>query len=286
MHGIELEKVHFHEVGALDSIFDVVGCCWGFHLLEIEAFSTTPFVFGTGTVRTEHGEMPLPAPATIELTRGFPGRRLEVPFELTTPTGAALVTTLAKVLQNQIPIVPSQVAYGAGTRDPKAIANLVRLVFLETPVSNELSHEAFLVECNLDDMLPELVSDVCQVLLQLGCFDCWQESILMKKGRLATKLCVLCDHEKLPAIAREIAAGTSTGGLRYQKMQRIVSQKGSGVVETKFGPIRTKTIQFPNYGIFRHSPEYESCREASRKYAVPAHLVHLEATRKIMESAT
>ncbi len=290
IHGVDLEDVHFHEVGALDAIIDIVGACLGFEMFGIEAFYTTPFTFGTGTVHTQHGRMAVPVPATLALTNGFASRRTDLPGELCTPTGTALVTTFARPLPLGWTGVVQKQGYGAGTRDLPDMANVLRLCLMDAPAiqpSREDSegYELYQVECNLDNMTPELIGYAVDRLFAVGCKDVWQESILMKKNRSAIKLCALSASADLNAVLQLFASETTTGGLRYFPVRRLVAEKSAQVVQTQFGEITMKGVRFPGMKTPRYTPEFESCRMAAQSEKIPLPEVYravmIEAARQL-----
>jgi pyridinium-3,5-bisthiocarboxylic acid mononucleotide nickel chelatase len=289
IHGLPVAEVHFHEVGALDAIVDIVGACLGFHLLGITAFFTTPFTFGTGTVLTRHGTLAVPVPATLALSEGFPSRRTGLQGELCTPTGTAIITTLAKPFPTDWIGSVKKIGYGAGGRDLEGIANVLRICLLEaapamapSPLGVALSATGgaasiYQVECNLDNMTPELVGYVAEILLGSGCKDVWQEPIFMKKNRSAIKLCALVESDGLDAALTLIVAETATGGVRYFPVGRLVAEKSSATVATRYGEVELKKIFFPGRAAPRFSPEFESCRGLARRMAAPLQEIYREA---------
>ena len=299
IHSTTIEEVHFHEVGSLDAIVDIVGACLAFEMLAIDTFITTPFTFGTGTVQTSHGTMSVPVPATIALTESFPSVRHAVNGELCTPTGAAIVTTFAKPIRPGFQAVQKKHGYGAGSRDLPDRANVLRICLLEvTAVETTGSETEFLtsdaqmnlpadqypvyqVECNLDNMNPEILADVTERLLALGCNDVWQESILMKKNRAAVKLCLLTDQKLLPKALEMIATETTTGGIRYFPVERLVAEKCTREIGTEFGKVQLKGIRFPSMDFFRYTPEFESCKYIALKHHVPLATVYAAAQKAI-----
>lgn len=280
IHGVPVETVHFHEVGALDAIVDIVGACVGFEMLGVTEFYATPFTFGTGTVETQHGTMAVPVPATLALSEGFPSRRTGFPGELCTPTGAALVSTLAKPLPAGWTGTAKGVGYGAGTRDLPGIANVLRICLMEASADqgrDASRYPVYQVECNLDNMTPELIGYTAERLLASGCKDVWQEPIFMKKNRSAVKLCALVESTGLDAALALIAAETATGGVRYFPVERLVAEKSSDSVETRFGRVELKKVVFPGKAAPRWSPEFESCRRLAEAAAAPLQEVYREA---------
>lgn len=298
IHGRPVEQVHFHEVGALDAIVDIVGACLGFGMLGIREFFTTPFTFGTGTVLTQHGVLSVPVPATLALSEGFPSRRTGLPGELCTPTGTAIISTLAKPLPPDWTGAVKKLGYGAGGRELPGIANVLRICLMENTqavaprtqavapctgtaalaTQEEASaYEVYQVECNLDNMNPELIGYAAERLLAAGCKDVWQEPIFMKKNRSAVKLCALVEKPGLDAALSLIAAETATGGMRYFPVGRLVAEKSSETVGTRFGTVEMKKVVFPGRAGARYSPEFESCRKLARDAAAPLQEVYREA---------
>ncbi len=276
IHGVPVEQVHFHEVGALDAIADIAGACLGFAMLGIDEYYTTPFTFGSGTVPSAHGALAVPVPATVALTEGFPCVRTGLRGELCTPTGAAIITTLARPLPDGFAAVQERSGYGAGTRDFPGIANVLRLSLLR-PISPTAGDSLFQVECNLDNMAPELIGYAAERLLEAGCRDVWQEPIFMKKNRGAVKLCALADGETLEKALTLIASETATGGMRWFPVRRCIAEKSVGAVSTKYGEVEVKKIEFTGRAAPRWSPEFESCRALARLAGVPLQDVYREA---------
>jgi pyridinium-3,5-bisthiocarboxylic acid mononucleotide nickel chelatase len=299
IHGVSVEEVHFHEVGGLDAIVDIVGACVGFEMLGIRRFFTTPFTFGTGTVRTAHGILGVPVPATLALSEGFPSRRTELPGELCTPTGTAIITALAKPIPADWIGAVKCVGYGAGRRDLPGIANVLRLCLMEEagvgpeagrPVRGRQDRDAvrqvpeaasaydvYQVECNLDNMTPELIGYTAERLLAAGCKDVWQEPIFMKKNRAAVKLCALVERQGLDSALAMIASETATGGMRYFPVSRLIAEKSQDTVETRFGTVELKKVVFPGIAGPRYAPEFESCRKLAEAAAAPLQEIYREA---------
>lgn len=280
IHGVPVEQVHFHEVGALDAIVDIVGACVGFEMLGVTGFFTTPFTFGTGTVKTQHGILSVPVPATLALSEGFPSRRTDLPGELCTPTGTAIISALAKPIPADFMGTVKKIGYGAGGRDLPGIANVLRICLMERNERNGADASAdavYQVECNLDNMTPELIGYTAERLLAAGCKDVWQEPIFMKKNRSAVKLCALVEKAGLDAALSLIAAETATGGMRYFPVNRLVAEKSSETVDTRFGKVELKKVVFPGKAGPRFSPEFESCRRLAQEASAPLQDVYREA---------
>lgn len=282
MHGVPVEQIHFHEVGALDAIVDIAGACLGFEMLGISEFFTTPFTFGSGTVKAAHGVLAVPVPATVALTEGFPSRRTGLPGELVTPTGAALIATLSRPVPDGFTSVLVKAGYGAGSRDLPGIANVLRLCLMRASAADVSGYAMFQVECNLDNMAPELIGYAAGRLRAAGCKDVWQEPIHMKKDRSAVKLCALADSAALDAALTIIAAETSTGGVRWFPVQRLVAEKAMGTVATSFGEVEVKRVDFPGRAASRWTPEYESCRALAEAKGAPLQDVYREALARAL----
>lgn len=277
IHGIPEEDVHFHEVGAHDAIVDIVGACVGFEMLGISEFHATAFTFGTGTVQTQHGRLSVPVPATLALSRGFPSLRTDLPGELCTPTGTAIVSALSKPVPRGWKGRVEKIGYGAGARELPGIANVLRICLLEAEPTDAAGYEVFQVECNLDNMTPEMIGYAAERLLAAGCRDVWQEPIYMKKNRAAVKLCALVDSPGLEAALALMASETATGGMRYFPVRRLVAEKRPAEVETRYGIVAMNKIRFPGRTGARYSPEFESCRTLALKAQVPLQDVYREA---------
>lgn len=276
IHGTTMEQVHFHEVGALDAIVDIVGACLGFEMLGVSEFYTTPFTFGSGTVQTQHGTLAVPVPATLALTQGFPSRRTGLAGELCTPTGAALISTFSRPIPESLiaPVIRS--GYGSGTKDLPGIANVLRICLMD-PAGRDTRYPIFQLECNLDNMAPEVIGYAADRLLASGCKDVWQEPIFMKKNRAAVKLCALVEPPGLEAALALIAAETATGGVRYFPVRRLVAERSSEIVDTRFGPVELKKTLFPGAAAPRYTPEFESCRKLAEAGAAPLQEIYREA---------
>ena len=258
VHGKNVEEVHFHEVGAIDTIIDIVGCLLGLEYLDIEKVYVGKITTGHGFVKCAHGLMPVPAPATAELLQGLPQEKGRVAKELTTPTGAALAKVLGDTaLELPEDFVCEKIAYGAGTWELE-IPNVLR-VHVGT-VANEKNTSILEVACNIDDMSGEVFAYVIERLLLAGALDAWAEPIVMKKGRPAYKLVFLVSEEKLVSLLDVVFEETTTLGVRYHKVERSTLERRSTVVATPFGSVAVK-YGFCNGAIVNIAPEFESCKE-------------------------
>jgi uncharacterized protein (TIGR00299 family) protein len=280
VHGIPLTKVHFHEVGAVDSICDIVGACAGFDLLGVEAIHSSPLNVGSGTVKTEHGVLAVPAPATAELLSGKPVYASGPAFELTTPTGAAIAVTLAADFGPLPPMRIAATGYGAGDKDFPEQANVLRVLIGETSGAAESTTVAVL-EANIDDSTPQVLGYAMERLLDAGALDVTLEYVLMKKNRPGTLIRVIANPEDREALAHVLFAETSTLGLRIHSAERRVKARHTREVETPHGKVK---IKIADDGSF--APEYEDCRKLALETGIPlkqilaeANLAYLKNTR-------
>jgi uncharacterized protein (TIGR00299 family) protein len=255
VHQVPIEKVHFHEVGASDSIADIVGACLALDLLDVDTVLSSPLNVGSGTVETEHGLLPVPAPATARLLEGVPIYARGPEVELTTPTGAAVAVTLAK----RFGVLPAmkvvRTGYGAGSRDFPRQANVLRVILGE-PTGAEEALTVCVIEANIDDLNPQVLAYSTDRLWDFGALDVSLEPIIMKKGRPGHLLRVIAKPQHREAIAQLIFSETSTIGLRFYSAERRVQARTLREVETQYGKVRVKVT---SEGYF--TPEYEDCRK-------------------------
>lgn len=275
MHGIPLDEVHFHEVGAEDAIVDLVGAALLIDRLQPDAVYSSPVCVGSGFVKTAHGRLPVPAPATQKLLQGFPTFPGPLEMEMTTPTGAVILAALNPSFTPPA-LICDQTGLGAGTRDPDQ-PNALRLSLCRAPEASESDESIHLLQCNLDNITPEdLGSDLLQDLLDAGALDAWLTPILMKKGRPGQMLEVLCTPEKSPPLSTYILQYLPTLGIRCLPGTRSILQRESATVSTSYGEINLKIHHLPN-GDIRVFPEYESCRAAALTHGIPPRDVRLAA---------
>ena len=271
VHGIPLAKVHFHEVGAVDSICDIVGACAGFHLLGVDAIYSSPLNVGSGTVNTEHGVLPVPAPATAELLTGKPIYARGPALELTTPTGAAIAATLAKDFGPLPPIKITATGYGAGDKDFPDHANVLRVLIGESTDARESTTVAVL-EANIDDSSPQVLGYAMERLLEAGALDVTLEYVLMKKNRPGTLVRVIAKPEDRETLAQLMFAETSTLGLRIYSAERRVQARRILEVETPHGQVRIKISADGSF-----APEYDDCRKLAIASSIPLKQILAEA---------
>jgi uncharacterized protein (TIGR00299 family) protein len=271
VHDISIDKVHFHEVGAVDSICDIVGACAAFDLLNVDEIHSSPVNVGSGTVKTEHGVLPVPAPATAELLTGKPVYARGPSVELTTPTGAAIAVTLASEFGALPPMQITATGYGAGDKDFQEHANVLRVLIGETSKAEEATTVAVL-EANIDDSSPQVLGYAMERLLEAGALDVTLESVLMKKNRPGTLVRVIAKPQDREALAQLMFAETSTLGLRIYSAERRVKERHTLDVETPHGKVRIKIAENGSF-----APEYEDCRKLARETGVPLKQILAEA---------
>ncbi len=276
VHGTSIEKVHFHEVGAVDAIVDVVGAAIGVERLGLSRIVCSPIPPGSGVVHCEHGTMPVPAPATAELLRGVPIAACDEPGELVTPTGAAILTTLAESYGPLPAMRISRIGYGAGTRDSKMRPNVLRLLIGDSADSSDECDEITLLETHLDDATGEQIAHAFDALFSAGALDVFAIPITMKKGRPGVLLSVLAPLDCQAACEEAIFSHTTTFGIRRQTCTRAKLAREVETVATRFGPIRVK-IGCRSGRILLVAPEYEDCAAAARKHSAALHDVMFEA---------
>ena len=282
IHQIDIEKVHFHEVGALDSIVDIVGAVVGFQLLGIERIYSSPLNLGSGTVKAAHGVMPVPAPATAALVAGVPTYSDGPAVELTTPTGAAVATTLAESFGPMPAMKIAAIGYGAGDKDFKERANLLRVVVGETSAGREAT-EVFVIEANIDDMSPEWAGYVRERLLEAGALDVTLTPVFMKKDRPGYTISAITtppDREKISSL---ILAETTTLGVRYYRAERQVLDREIHEVVTVHGSVRIK-VAVEDGEVRNFAPEYDDCRRLARDKGVPLKEIWQEANYEYLRS--
>lgn len=278
VHGVAIDKVHFHEVGAVDSICDIAGACLGFHLLAIDEIYASAINVGSGTAKTEHGVLPVPTPATAELLAGKPVYARGPAMELTTPTGAAIASTLARDFGTLPPMNLIATGYGAGDRDFPDNANVLRVLIGERGGATEATTVAVL-EANIDDSSPQVLGYAMEKLLARGALDVTLEPVFMKKNRPGMLLRVIARPEDREAIAALIFAETTTLGLRIYDAQRRVKTRRIIEVDIAQGRVR---IKIAGDGSF--APEYEDCKRLAQESGLPLKEILAEATLAYMKS--
>jgi hypothetical protein len=272
IHGIDVQKVHFHEVGAIDSIIDVVGACIGFEILGIEKFVCSKIQVGSGFVKMAHGKFPIPPPAVAELLQNAPIYSTEIEGELITPTGAAIISAVCEEF-GQIPeMIVEKTAYGAGTRDYKDFPNVLRLILGETKAQKPIANQLIVIETNLDDVSPEILGFVMEKAFELGALDCWFTPIQMKKNRPATLVSILCKAEKKDSFIELLYTETKTIGVRVFKSERNCLERKIKKISTEFGEIDVKIAKYKGK-IINVKPEFERLKEIAEREKLPLRLV-------------
>jgi uncharacterized protein (TIGR00299 family) protein len=275
IHRTTIDQVHFHEVGAIDSIVDITGAVIALNLLGVQRVQASAVNVGAGFVRASHGVLPVPGPATAELLKGAPTYARGNDGELTTPTGAALLATLAQSFGPLPQLRVERIGYGAGTKDLPHAPNLLRVFIGEDSTQGD-ADVITVLEANLDDMNPEWFAYTQEQLFVQGALDVFYTPIFMKKNRPATKLTVLCESSQLELIVATLFQETSTFGIRTYEVRRQKLQRFSQMVETPYGSLAVKIGEWQGQ-VVQISPEYESCREAAQRCSVPLKEVYRAA---------
>ena len=277
VHNDPIEKVHFHEVGALDAIVDVVGAAICFDLLKIDRFVSSPLHVGSGMIEMAHGRFPIPPPAVTELLRGVPFYSGDIKGELLTPTGAAIVTTVCQEYGPIPRIKTDRTGYGAGTREYENFPNVLRVLIGETELDDAASERLWMIETNLDDVSPQIIGHVMDRIFELGALDCYFTPVQMKKNRPGVLLSVLCKPEDKEAVMKLLFTETTTLGVRSYEVERRALRRSVVQVETQYGPIFVKVAHL-NGRVVNEMPEFEQCRAAAIRANVPLKVVE-EAAR-------
>lgn len=280
VHNTEKTKVHLHEVSGIDSIVDIVGAVIGLDELGVEQIYSSPLTLGTGFVDCAHGKMPVPVPGTMELLNGVPIRQTDIPKELVTPTGAAIITTLADGFGTIPRMTVSKIGYGAGTRDLDRQPNLLRVCIGEMTSLPETNDRIEVIETNVDDMSPEITGYLMDILFEHGALDVSIVPILMKKGRPAIQVNVLCSLSNREKLAHVLLSETTTFGVRFYSADRIILNREVVEVQTQWGPVRCKR-GYLDGKVIKTVPEYEDCKNTAEKNGVPLQRVFQEALRNV-----
>jgi pyridinium-3,5-bisthiocarboxylic acid mononucleotide nickel chelatase len=302
IHGIDVEKVHFHEVGAMDAIIDVVGACIGFEMLGIEKFVCSKIHVGSGFAKMAHGKFPIPPPAVAELLKNAPIYSTEIEGELITPTGAAIISTVCDEFGNLPEMIVAKTAYGAGTRNYEGFPNVLRLMIGESfnsktqngedakkfyPQINTDEHrykneeqKLIQLETNLDDVSPEILGFVMERAFEIGALDCWFTPIQMKKNRPATLVSILCKESDKDKFVELLVSETTTLGVRIRELERTCLSREISTVNTKFGEIQVKIARFGEK-IVNIKPEFEMLKEIAKRENLPLREVVAEIQKNI-----
>lgn len=279
VHDQPLEKVHFHEVGALDSILDIVGAAIAYHHFQPQAVWASPVEVGYGMIQCDHGTLPVPAPATAEILKGVPLGPGLVPFEATTPTGAAILKTWVQTFTPIKDFSIEKVGYGLGSREGKDIPNALRL-FLGRIDDNK--EQVYIMECNLDDMAGEGYPLLMEKLLDQGALDVFFTPLIMKKGRPASKVSILCQGQSRLALEKTLFHHSTTLGVRYYPVARTRLDRNWKTVSTPWGEVRIKMGTYEGE-IVQEQPEYEDCAKLAKTHDVPLQYIYREALKSLEE---
>jgi len=280
VHDVPLEKINFHEVGAVDAIVDIVGACIGFESLGIQKFACSALNVGGGTAKMAHGILPVPAPATAKLLQGKPTYSNGVQRELVTPTGAAIVSTLCDTFGPQPAMSVTSIGYGAGSADLEGQPNVVRIMIGEAAEKNVpgFDEEIYVIEANLDDMNPQIYGYLQEKALAAGALDIYTTPVQMKKNRPGTLLTILCKPADTNALMELVFAETTTFGARTYRARRRTLPRESVNVHTQYGDVRVKLSRV-NGHIQHVAPEFEDCRKLALENNVPLQRVISDALR-------
>ncbi len=272
VHGVEMDEVHFHEIGAVDSIVDVVGAAVGVTALGIDKIVCSPLPLSRGFVSTAHGILPTPAPATAEILKGVPVQGVESPIELVTPTGAGIVKALASEFGAFPPFVPSKIGYGLGRSDPVEFPNALRVVLGEESPRNLNRDRVGVIECQVDDLDPRVLGSLMDLLISNGALDVTFGPVQMKKNRPGTGITAIVRPEEIPKVSRLLLDHTTTLGVRVSYSDRIVLDRSAEVIGTSFGPVRVKVISRAD-GSTERRVEFDDVKNIAERLNKPARQV-------------
>lgn len=282
VHGSTYRKTHLHELGAVDCVVDVFGTLIGLDILGVDIIYSSAVNVGSGAVKTEHGRLPVPAPATAQILKGVPVYASDIPFELTTPTGAAILKELTDKFVTLPLMKIRQIGYGAGQREIKGLPNALRIIVGDV-ISQGYSKPfpvITVIETNIDDMNPQIYEYVMERLFDAGALDVYLNQVIMKKSRPGVVLTVLCEENKKTEILNILFRETTTTGVRFHEMSRAVLERKSKEMATVFGRQKIKISKMTD-GAVKFLPEYEYCKRAARKHNIPLfEVMRLVMTKK------
>ena len=273
VHGISIEHIHFHEVGAIDSIIDIVGAAICFNVLNVEGVHVSTVELGGGFVKCDHGKLPVPAPATSEILKGIPVKKGGVDFEATTPTGAAILATLGTDFTINLPFKIEKTAYGVGQKEHPDVPNLLRVYLGETIAGSGSGHEAVQLECNIDDMNPEFFDHISERLFKAGVSDVFLSSIMMKKGRPGVVINVICESEVADAVKTILFTESTTLGIRSFPFKKDTLVRKFETLQTKWGKVPIKRSFYEGSEV-SVKPEYEDCKRIAIENGIPVKEVY------------
>lgn len=268
VHQIPVEKVHFHEVGAIDSIIDIVGAAICFNALKVDGVLVSPVELGGGFVKCEHGKLPVPAPATAEIIQGIPVKKGGVDFEATTPTGAAIISALGTEFGQEATLKIEKTAYGIGHKDHPLIPNILRVFLGEKTEQSGSGHNAIQLECNIDDMNPEFFEFISERLFCAGASDVFLSNIIMKKGRPGVIMNIICESEKAESIKNIVFTESTSLGIRTFPFKKDTLERKIEKITTIYGEVTVKRSYYNNKEV-SCKPEYDDCRRIAAEKGIP-----------------
>jgi uncharacterized protein (TIGR00299 family) protein len=277
LHGCPMDKVHFHEVGGVDALIDIIGTVLGLEYLGIRQVKASKIPLGSGFVSCNHGILPVPAPATLEILKNVPVYGTGIAHELVTPTGAAIIATLADSFGSLPAMTIKRTGYGAGARDLEEIPNLLRIVL--GTIEDQKTDEIVVVETSVDDMNPEIFGYLMERLFADGALDVYWIPIFMKKNRPGTLVQVLCAKSRKDAIIDRLILETTSIGIRYHDVRRRILARDQVEIQTTFGLVAVKRVTYPD-GNIRIIPEYEVCKKIATENNIPIKSVYDAITRE------
>lgn len=283
VHGEPLNKVHLHELAGVDCIIDVFGTLIGLELLGVKKIYASPINLGTGSVQTAHGNLPVPAPATLEIVKHTPVYSSNSDSELTTPTGAAILKSLSSGFGEMPVMIPQRIGMGAGDRDHAHVPNVIRMMVGEM-YKKTGDQTVTVLETNIDDMNPQIYEYLVALLFKKGALDVYLTQVIMKKGRPGVKLTVICDNNMRDYLLNVLLKETTTIGVRYYETSRVVMERDFRRIDTKHGTIKLKISQYGN-AVSKSTPEYEDCKRIASQKEIPL-LEVFEAVRNIRKNKT
>jgi pyridinium-3,5-bisthiocarboxylic acid mononucleotide nickel chelatase len=268
VHGVHIDKIHFHEVGAIDSIIDIVGAAICYIALNVDGVHVSTVELGSGFVNCAHGKLPVPAPATAEIIKGIPVNIGGVDFEATTPTGAAILAALGTDFSPDLPIIIEKTAYGVGQKENPATPNLLRVFLGETIEGSQPGHDASLLECNIDDMNPEFYDYLSDKLFKAGVSDVFFSNIIMKKGRPGIILSVICEKEMTDTVKNIIFTESTSLGIRTFHFRKDTLVRKFETIQTIYGEVTIKR-SFLKEKEVSYKPEYDDCKRIAAEKGIP-----------------
>jgi hypothetical protein len=284
VHGISIDNVHFHEVGAIDSIIDVVGAAICYNALNVDAVHVSTVELGGGFVKCDHGKLPVPAPATAELVKGMPVKKGGVDFEATTPTGAAILATLGTDFSSVLTMKIEKTAYGVGQKEHHDVPNLLRVFLGETLENTGSGHDALHLECNIDDMNPEFFEYIADRLFKAGASDVFLSNIIMKKGRPGILLNVICETDSSDIVKNIIFTESTTLGIRTFPFRKDTLARKFETIKTIYGDITVKRSYYQGKEV-SWKPEYEECKRIASEKRIPVKEVYNNIMATLLRDA-